>query len=215
MHTFGIVAEGITDQVVIKNILYGLLGSEKLEDANFLQPMRDQTDSFGNWYNVIEYCGSERVRKDFENNDFIVIQIDTDTSEEKHFDIPKHDENNKELSVEQLIMNVFEKLKTLIINKNGIDFWEYYEQKIIFAIAVHSTECWLLPLYATSKREMEATKNCHNRLGKLLKTSIKKEAAVYEGLSKPFMKSKELLKVKDKNPSLRIFIENLETQVII
>ena len=215
MHTFGIVAEGITDQVVIKNILYGLLGSEKLEDANFLQPTRDQTDSFGNWYNVLEYCKSERLEKDFLYNDFIVIQIDTDTSEEAHFDVPKYDENNKELSVEQLVTNVFEKLKTLIINKNGLEFWEYYEEKIIFAIAVHSTECWLLPLYATLKKEMEATKNCHNRLENLLKKGIKKEAAVYEGLSKPFMKSKDLLKIKDKNPSLKIFIENLETQVVV
>ena len=215
MHTFGIVAEGITDQVVIKNILYGLLGSEKLEDANFLQPMRDQTDSFGNWYNVLEYCKSERLKIDFEDNDFIVIQIDTDTSEEAHFDIPKHDENNKELSVEQLITNVFEKLKTLIINKNGIEFWKYYEEKIIFAIAVHSTECWLLPLYATSKKEMEVTKNCHNRLENLLKKGIKKEAIIYEDLSKRFMKSKELLKIKDKNPSLKIFIGNLKTQVIV
>jgi hypothetical protein len=215
MLTFGIIGEGITDQIVIENVIYGFFGKDEPEGINYLQPLRDHTDSFGNWYNVIEYCRSERLKTDMEDNDYIIIQIDTDTSDEKNYDISKLDENNQELAPEQLIENVTEKLKNLIIKANSSIFFDFYQKKIIFAIAVHSTECWLLPLYTVKKSDIEATKNCHNRLEKILKRVINKDFRTYNDLSKPFIKQKELYKIKDKNPSLNFFVDNLERQVII
>lgn len=216
MYNFGIVAEGVTDQAVIENILYGFLDENEPESINWLQPLRNATDSklgFGNWLNVIEYCRSERLKADFDNNDFIIIQVDTDVSEEIHFEVSKLDENNQERSPEQLIKAVVDKLNTLIINANQQDFFDFYKDKIIFAIAVHSTECWLLPLYATSKKDMEAAKNCETRLARLLTKGIKKEVRFYDDLSRDFMKIKELTKARDHNKSLNIFMENLEKQV--
>jgi hypothetical protein len=49
MYTFGIVAEGKTDQAVIENILYGFFDDDEPDAVQWLQPLRDKTDSFGNW----------------------------------------------------------------------------------------------------------------------------------------------------------------------
>ena len=59
MATFGLVAEGVTDHVVLENILIGYFNDPDLV-VRPLQPLRDATDtlseSFGGWYNVFEYC---------------------------------------------------------------------------------------------------------------------------------------------------------------
>jgi hypothetical protein len=216
MYNFGIVAEGVTDQAVIENIIYGFLDENEPESVNWLQPLRDATDSklgFGNWLNVIEYCKSERLKADFENNDFIIIQIDTDVSEETHFEVSKFDENNQERMSEQLIDAVVEKLNELIIKANQQDFFDFYQSKIIFAIAVHSIECWLLPLHTNTNRNMEVTKNCESRLVRGLRRSIRKEVRIYDDLSRNFIKIREINRVRQHNISLNIFIENLERQV--
>jgi hypothetical protein len=227
MKSIGIVAEGITDYVVISNIVYGFFGGEE-PIIKPIQPVFDEdqvqkkgyaiqsAEEFGGWVNVFDYCKDQkRLSKDMQGLDYLIIQIDTDTSEEANYDISKYDDNNQELSPSGLIEKVIEKLNTLIINANQQDFFNYYQEKIIFAVAVHSTECWLLLLYASKKSDIEATKNCHNRLEKIRKESIKKEYRIYDNLSKSLMKQKELYKIKDKNPSLKIFIENLERQVTI
>jgi hypothetical protein len=225
MISVGIVVEGITDYEVISNILYGFFD----EDEPMIKPIQpvfdeDQkakkgysaqnSEEFGGWVNVIDYCKhQERLAKDMQGIDYLVIQIDTDTSEEIGFDVSKI-ENNKELTATELYNNVIEKLQNCIIQAYSSDFFNFYAEKIIFAIAIHSTECWLLPLYATQKADIQATKNCHARLKKILKRKINKKEKVYDELSKPLMKNRELQKIKDKNPSLKIFIENLEKQIV-
>ena len=57
-----------------------------------------------------------------------------------------------------------------------------YKQKkenIIFAICVHSTECWLLPLVYTDKRK-EHTINCLNALNNAIKKKYKGIAVLTE-----------------------------------
>jgi hypothetical protein len=220
MKSIGIVAEGITDYSVISNIVYGFFGDEE-PIIKPIQPVFDEdqkaskgyiiqsAEQFGGWVNVFDYCkDQERLSKDMQGLDYLIIQIDTDTSDEIGYDVSKNDAQNQELSPDKLIEKIIEKINSLLIHSN------FYQEKIIFAIAVHSTECWLLPLFSDKYSDIKATKNCHARLEKIRKESIKKESRVYEQLSKPLMKRKELYKIKDKNPSLKIFIENLERQIL-
>jgi hypothetical protein len=120
MVTIGLITEGITDQIVIENILMGYL-DKKEDDIEFkeLQPLRDNTDenkakNYGGWDKVIEYCESSKFKGALRFHDYIIVQIDTDVSDKPYgYGIP-HYENGKELSPEQLIKKVVAKFICLI-----------------------------------------------------------------------------------------------------
>lgn len=220
MTTFGLITEGKTDQIVIENILVGYFRDPDLA-VNWLLPLRDETDkhraeNFSNWYKVFEYCRSQTFKEAFPFNDYIIIQIDTDVSEEKGFDIPKF-EHGQERSPETLIASVIDKFKVLM----GEAFYEAHQSQIIFAIAVHSIECWLLPLYYANKTKAK-TKNCLDTLNRQLKkadgfriNSSQKNPRYYETISKKYCKHKTLMDLYKANPSLRIFIEAIEARNIV
>lgn len=99
MTTFGLIAEGITDQVVIENILIGCFNNPDIV-VNPLLPLRDETDknrveNYSNWLKVFEYCASSKFKEAFQFSDYLIIQVDTDTSEEVHYDIPKYQDGEE------------------------------------------------------------------------------------------------------------------------
>jgi len=58
MVTFGLICEGITDQIVIENILVGFFNNPDIE-VFALQPLRDATDenlatTHANWHKVFD-----------------------------------------------------------------------------------------------------------------------------------------------------------------
>ena len=132
MIKFGLIGEGLTDHIVIEDILIGYLGENNIE-VRYLQPEIDK-DKFGNWLNVFNYCHSKNFQQSLQFNDYLIIQIDTDVSEEKGYDVRHNDENGDLLNPEKLITQVKEKFITLI----GNEFYVKYAEKIIFAISVHS-----------------------------------------------------------------------------
>ncbi len=219
MPKFGLITEGITDQIVIENILVGYFDNPDII-VNPLQPLRDETDKSrmangGGWTLVFDHCRSAQFQDAFSFNDYIIIQIDTDVCDETGYDISKTKvETETELSLNELIEQVREKLKDLI----GQDFYNAYAEQIIFAVAVHSTECWLLPLYYTDKNKSE-TKGCLNRLNRELAKKEKftisaKDTEYYEFVSRKYHKHKTLMSKYKDNPSLKIFIEELEKREI-
>jgi len=221
MITFGLITEGRTDYIVIQNILYGYfdtfddiviraLHPEELKDAT----KKHRVENYTGWYAIFDYCKKNEFKQAFQSNDYIIIQIDTDVSEEKHYDIPKKDENGIELSSEQLIEKVIDKFKDLI----GKEFYEQHQNKIIFAISVHSIECWLLPLYYTDKKKSKRV-NCLNTLNQALLKKEKftidaKNPEYYEIVSEKYCKHKVLMKYYKDNPSLKIFIVEKRNIVI-
>lgn len=223
MNTFALITEGKTDQIVIEYILAGYFKNYDL-DVNELQPPGDETDenrskkSFGGWHKVFEYCQSEEFREAFQTNEYVIIQIDTDESEKKHYDIPKY-EKGQELTPEQLTERVIEKFRKLITDK----FYDNIKGRIIFAISVHSVECWLLPFCYTDKdrKKRAATKNCLKRAdAELRKKGLKivladKKPEAYEEISKDYFRHKILMKLYKENPSLKIFIKEIQKKNII
>ncbi|MEG4007946.1 phage tail protein [Microcoleus sp. Pol11C1] len=216
MISFGLVTEGLTDQIVIENILAGYFNSPDL-DIRQLQPERDKDNenksTYGGWTLVFDYCTSIDFKQAFQFIDYIIIQIDTDVSE--LYNIPKQDENG-ELTPEELIEKVIEKFRCAI----GDDFYSEYQQKIIFAISVHSIECWLLPLYYTDSRKAKIT-NCLDTLNRELAKKHNftidakaKNPEYYRIISKPYRKHKVLMKHYAENPSLKNFIEEIKSRDI-
>lgn len=211
MKKFGIVSEGVTDQEVISNILYGFYNNPDII-INELQPLRDETDNkkssnLGGWGNLLEYCKSDVFKYAFQTNNYIIIQIDTDVCEE--YGISKKKETiDKE--VDELIFDVSNKLIATI----GSDFYKKYQNRIIFAIAVHSIECWLLPIYYSDAKKNK-TINCLQTLNQALSkkgfTIDAKKLEYYEEITKVFLKRKNLEKYYPHNPSFNFFIERLKS----
>lgn len=209
-----IISEGITDQAVIENICCGYFDDPDLT-LNALQPRRDETDKarsghFGNWELVFDYCSKPIFKAAFSSNDYIIIQIDTDVSEEINFGIHKY-KNGKELSVDELIIEVKNKFISII----GIDFYEKYKKRILCAICVHSLECWLLPLNTKDPKKQSHTKNCFDRLKRATGEKVEKSYHVYHSLSRGYIKHKTLMKYSCKNSSLLYFIEELKKVIVL
>lgn len=212
MAKFGLACEGVTDQIVIENILCGFYKDidDLDEEIQALQPPFDETtkkqSDFGNWELLLEYLSSKIFRDDVLNSGHLIIQIDTDDSQHPNYNVKPTDENNIELSTEEFIEKVIERLIVQIDSKES--FYGQHKEKIIFAISVHSLECWLLPLYANKKK----TLNCFSHLQReSKKITVKKEYPIYDKLSRPFLKNKILLKTSTQDTSFYIFLSNLPT----
>lgn len=216
MISFGLITEGLTDQIVIENILAGYFKNPDL-DIRPLQPERDKDDDnkftgYGSWSQVFAYCRSRDFQESFQFNDYIIIQIDTDVSED--FGITQQDENG-ELTPEKLIEKVIEKFKQEI----GEDFYSKFQQRIIWAISVHSIECWLLPLYYQDKKKSKF-KNCLGVLNKEISkkhsfTIDAKNPEYYRQISKQYSKHKVLMACYQHNPSLNSFVVEIESKKIV
>jgi len=99
-----------------------------------------------------------------------------------------------------------------IISKINKASYEKYQTKFNFAIAVHSLECWLLPLYSKEKAHLGKTKSCSKQLeheAKRRKINCYKEHRSYDELSSPYRSSKELEKGKKLQKSLALFLDSL------
>ncbi|CAN5415470.1 hypothetical protein BH09BAC1_BH09BAC1_09130 [soil metagenome] len=212
MRKFTIIGEGKTDHAVLKSILIGYFNDPDEDKTRFIfdQPAFDETDrkkysdqeNFGGWVKVLQYCASEQFRKGEADYQYIVIQIDTDRAHEKPFDVAYDPDIN------QYILS----LKQRLIKAIGDTFYERIKEKVFFALCIKSLECWLLPIRYVGKdaNKMQAINACENLLNDSLKGSPNKDFDTYLKLSKDY-RTKKLRQLYDKNPSLRIFIESLDT----
>ncbi len=210
---FGLACEGVTDQITIENILCGYFNSPDLdEEITQLQPAFDETDQkqkgFGGWQILLAYLGMKRFREDVLYNNFIVIQIDTDVSNEIGFDVPQVDDENKPLAPEVLITNVIAKL-VAVIDSGEIGFYQCNSEKIIFCVSVHSLECWLYAHHNKKALSKPKIIGCCKALSFLLQMT-EKTYPCYDKLSQPFLDRKNIDAVAEKDPSFRAFIQSLE-----
>lgn len=204
-NTFAGIAEGITDQKVINNILVGYFNDRDI-NVNWLQPAR--IGKSGGHGNVTNYCRSQKFKAVFDRNEYVIIHIDADISPE--LGVPHQDENDQLISPDRLIERVINKLREKFI---GEDIYSQYADKIIFAIAVHTIECWLLPLHCQEARS--ETIDCHTILSKVF-PEIKqgKDYKDYQKISMEYANNSSLLKLYPENPSLKNFIEQLASRNI-
>ena len=87
----------------------------------------------------------------------------------------------------------------------------------MFAIAVDSIECWLLPLLVEGKKAAKTT-GCSKTANDALAKANEKTLAVpglakiraYSDASKGYRKRKTLDKLRGENPSLELFVKQLD-----
>lgn len=209
--TFAGIVEGTNDKRVITNILAGYFNNPDIKPT-WLQPrdpIANTKESPAGQTRVIKYCQSRQFKTAFQENEYVIIHIDTDISLERQLNIPHYDKNGELLTPEQLIAKVVNKFRELI----GEDFYDQYTDKIIFAIAVHSIECWLMPLCLPDKNG--ETNECLNILKRDLPDFKEKDPRYYQNISMEYTNQSSLLKLYTENPSLKIFIEELEKREIV
>jgi hypothetical protein len=207
MRKFGIVGEGITDQVTIENIVCGFFKNIELDDEFDYLPSNKK----GGWRAILKYLALEDFRNDILNNEFIILQIDTDVSND--FDVPHIDKNNNELTVENLVANVITRLIAKI-NEGQLGFYREYSDKIIFAISVSSLDCWLVAYYVDYYIEQVVNnEGCFSELRKEKfpnNFQIAKSYSKYDTLSQPFLNKDNINIVAKKSPSFNLFLQQLQ-----
>ncbi len=122
--TLGIISEGVTDQVVLENILYGWTGDKNLSITR-LQPKENAP---GNWDKVFKYCQSNDFKSAFSFCDIIIVQIDTDFMQRGEVS-SEYRINIQNLAVEEVIIA----FKSKFIELLGNEFYTEYKKEILFA----------------------------------------------------------------------------------
>lgn len=213
----GILAEGVTDQAVLEAILAGWFGDDDLDVSRIQPPQAERAPAVGNagWGMVIKSFETGRFAEPLASGlrDYLVVQIDTDVSEQKGFDVPWR-EGARERSVEELVVAVIARLR----DAAGAERFDAHSDRMLFAICVHSLECWLLPLvYRDNKRRK--TSGCLDAMNHALRAANKdalanaageKNLRAYERAARAFEDRNTLLDAGKHQPSLARFLRALE-----
>lgn len=172
MISIALICEGVSEARIISYIVYRYLNDNEVV-INNIQPSivydngQEKQDSVGGWAQVLEHCTTETICDAMATNDYLVIQIDTDACIQQSYDVNIYDDNMIKVSDEILYNRVVDRLKRDI---DG-DIFTQYADKILFAICINETECWLLPLYyASSPKKCSSTTNCIYKLNQKLST---------------------------------------------
>lgn len=217
MASIGLICEGVSEVNMISYIIRRYLGDV---DVNTIQPkiINDKQDNFGGWLQVLDYCNDDQFKHIFETNDYIVIQIDTDACTQKNYDINQYDENNQKVSDDILYSRVVNRLKKNL----STELLQQYSDRIIFAVCINETECWLLPLFYTNEPKKRcATTNCVYILNqKLQQQNISpipdkdknspQAPKSYRTILKMLKKKKDIADIAQYNYGFKKFVEQLD-----
>lgn len=192
--TFAIIAEGPSDFVVLRHILAGYFADPNIVVTQ-LQPVVDDTSGLsspGGWYEVFRYIGSEKFGGAFERGDFVIVHIDTDVCEEPHFNVSRRHPDGRTRTADEMLSLTTRRL----IHEIGPTVYEKFQSRIIFAVAIESIECWLLPLYYTDNHRAKQV-NCINPLNAALSAREGFSIDVNHKQPKYYFKIVKRLKRKD------------------
>lgn len=206
----GIVCEGISDYRVLKHI------SERyLKDMDvYVIPLKPREtphgkqDGFGGWQSVIEYItGNDQMINEAieEGCQFVIVHIDTDVRIEyglaNDYDSPEH---------------LHADVVKLLLDHVHPDF---DKDKLIFAIAINETECWLIPFLSTNVKVCTKVDSCVATINHQLKGSgfidkdnknADKAKATYDRILKLKRKAKDIRDVSKYNFGFSSFISSLD-----
>lgn len=213
--TFGLITEGASEHKIIKHIITKFF---KESDPFIIQIQPKLSDNFkqenvGGWVKVLKYCQRPELNDIFIENDYVVIQIDSDLSPTAPFSVSHDNPQN----ISKLYNDVIQKLKSLILP----EILKKYDSKLFFAICIHSIECWLLPIYYTNHHKSD-TKTCIATLNDALRKndihvlplSGKNDAnsqKTYQIVLSNWKRKQDLIAASNHNLGFKKFITSIET----
>lgn len=217
--TFGVICEGPSDYRIVKRILDVFFkGNDPFVNCYQPKPLPSGKSDFGGWPRVLECCSDDTLKEIFEFNDYAIIQIDTDCSQDSPFYVPHLSDDGQAKSHQQLCEDVIEKLNSLIVQPEV----QANRDRILFAICIHSIECWLLPIVYTDNRK-ENTNNCLEPLNREVQRKYKKMVflnernknensgiKVYNNLISDWKRKADILNTAQYNVGFNAFVQSLD-----
>lgn len=221
MGDFAIVGEGVTDQIVLKNILLGYYQDRALEPLIvFEQPPLDATGiaglahAPGGWTLVVRYLRERSYLQALQFNRYVVIQIDSDIAGD--LGVARTDV----VSDEDFIELIVGKLCSYIAEADLV----MVRDRLLFAIGLDEIECWLLPLVfdRSQKPFLAKTTGCLEAVNHKLRQSKDaplstlgsgKDPKRYERVSAGYRRRKPLEDAAT-NPGFARFLRELEGCVL-
>ncbi|HET7502059.1 MAG TPA: hypothetical protein VFK02_13675 [Kofleriaceae bacterium] len=200
MGDFAIVAEGITDQIVLRNIILAYYHDRIPEPLIvFEQPPLDVTGRAGlfhapgGWTLVVRYLRERKYRQALQLNQYVVIQMDSDIASELGITRPVGvaDEPFVDMMINRLISFIPEQDLASV------------RDRLLFAIGLDEIECWLLPLVfdRSERTALSKTTGCleaiHNKLRRSNERPLStgdggKDPRRYDRLSSQYRRRKQL-----------------------
>lgn len=218
MANIAVICEGVSEFNIINHIV-----SRHNEEhfLNAIQPKinhdkETQADE-GGWSRVLDHCTDEVIEKIFQLNDYLIIQIDTDSSHISPYSIEHYFSDGKAKSHKRLHAEIKARLMKDISHENR----KKYLNRILFAICDNEIECWLLPIYYNDNKGCK-TNNCIYLLNKELskrkipcipdkqKNSPNARKA-YRMILKNIRKKTDVERIASKSWGFSTFIKGLDT----
>ena len=210
MTTIALIAEGLTDQIILENILFECMSFENDPDFNFAQPMRDQshlhTAPHGGWELVLEYC-REHMHDALASNDYVIVQIDTDCGDHENFNLdlaPGGVDKDMDTLIHDTIKVIESKIDAEIIASEG--------HRIVFAVCVHSIEAWILLCLFGIEKEKNSFNTLRNKCRSNGFGNISKCEESYTALSMKLTKKTIEANIVDES-SLMVFFNDFVSKV--
>jgi hypothetical protein len=219
--TFALITEGASEFNILKKIVSVLYKNED-PICNPIQPKLEDSgkqDGAGGWNEVLKYCEREEELKSiFVENDYLIIQIDTDQSQQQPFNVAQPNGIKDDALVnavrDRLCSSLPESVRTNYLNR------------IIFAVCVQTVECWLLPIYFVDEKAnlRKSTLTCLDKLNRELKRLNKKtipaasknsahSIIAYKEAMSDWRKANDVIKSARSQHSLKLFIEEISNKV--
>jgi hypothetical protein len=162
---FALITEGPSEHRIIKHIISKYF-KDLDPEINQIQPkiINDKQETTGGWNEVLKYCEREEIIDILIENNYLIIQIDSDQSQISPFDVKHTKHDNTKKTASELYIDIVNKLEGLI----KPEILEKHCDKIIFAVCIHTIECWLLPIYFSNNHKSD-TQNCLSTLNTALR----------------------------------------------
>lgn len=214
----GLVAEGVSDVTVLRNLLKGWLGLDRYQ-VIALRPdlQEDETDrcarlavmapaKYSNWELVLDTCKGQSLIRAFldansEDSTFVVVQIDTDWLDHKNSPLQRPAKSSADYAqtVRKLVVD---HLSSLLGDLTA---------RTRFAVAVEEVEAWLLCLHDSKNPDTCKSADPKAKLERVHKTKAPSPDTEkrYAEFSADFRRRKSIEAVWDRNVSLKAFLQSL------
>ena len=216
MASIALICEGASEVKMLTYIVTRYLGDEIV--VNAIQPALTQKGrqaNEGGWHEVLNHCNDETINAIFATNDYLVIQIDTDACVQTNYDVNVYDESNQKVADDIL----YERVRNRLLKDLSAEIQTKYANRILFAICINETECWLLPLYYENDAKKRcATTNCIYILNQRLQTegigipdkekNTPEAIQVYNKVLKN-LKKKDIPRIAQYNYGFQKFVEQM------
>jgi hypothetical protein len=171
----------------------------------------------GGWTVLKRRLQDGHHRQALQFNDWLVIHIDTDVCEETGYGVSRRDPSTGVgLEPDALRKAAIARL----VEWMGADFYENYGHRVLFAVAVDTIECWLLPLLAKKTAIRHKTTGCDRAANEALKVAGRDSLGHgdklrrYSAEADPYRTRKTPMAKGRLNPSLCAFLDELTERKI-